>query len=212
MKKPNFELANGPIDAKWLKETLYPWDRGNFLRLGSVIPKGFKSYISIRHEKSGEDPVYYKHINYEKLNLILADYTEDSSKCFYGLWYGYGWDFVKEYKKIFKNETKSYDSYQEMYRYTKLLQLENRDYYLLFGDLFDSLKIGYWQWDKFWQYQPNLVWPESKEWFVASEIDFDVTLVGGSKKLINYIEASFPDMTERFTPETRTNEIYIADH
>ena len=79
MKKPNFELANGPIDAKWLKETLYPWDRGDFLRLGSVIPKGFKSYISIRHEKSGEDPVYYKHINYEKLNLILADYTEDSS-------------------------------------------------------------------------------------------------------------------------------------
>jgi hypothetical protein len=34
---------------------------------------------------------------------------------------------------------------------------------------------------------PNLIWPADDSWFVASEIDFDSTLVGGSSMLINAI-------------------------
>ena len=212
MKKPNFELASGPKDAQWLNETLYPWDKDDFLQLGSIIPEGFESYIAIRHVKKTENSDNFNCMNYEKLNLILADYTTDPSKCFYGVWVGFGWDFEGEYRRIFRKKPKEFDSLNNRFVYADLLRLENREYYLLFGDLFDSLKIGHYVGGVFFEEKPNLVWPESKEWFVASEIDFDVTLVGGSKKLINYIELSFPDMTERFTPETRTNEIYIADH
>ena len=31
---------------------------------------------------------------------------------------------------------------------------------------------------------PNIFWPADRAWCVASEIDFDSTLVGGSEKLI----------------------------
>ena len=41
--------------------------------------------------------------------------------------------------------------------------------------------------DGFDPQSPNLMWPPSKEWFVASEIDFDSTLVGGSTELIRAI-------------------------
>ena len=34
---------------------------------------------------------------------------------------------------------------------------------------------------------PNLIWPANHTWLVASEIDFDSTLVGGSAKLIEAI-------------------------
>ena len=34
---------------------------------------------------------------------------------------------------------------------------------------------------------PNLVWPADRAWFLASEIDFDSTLVGGSSELIETI-------------------------
>jgi hypothetical protein len=34
---------------------------------------------------------------------------------------------------------------------------------------------------------PNLIWPADRSWFVASEVDFDSTLVGGSAKLIEAI-------------------------
>jgi hypothetical protein len=34
---------------------------------------------------------------------------------------------------------------------------------------------------------PNLIWPADQSWFVASEVDFDSTLVGGSTELIHAI-------------------------
>lgn len=34
---------------------------------------------------------------------------------------------------------------------------------------------------------PNLIWPEDSSWFVAREVDFDSTLVGGNAALIDGI-------------------------
>ncbi len=36
---------------------------------------------------------------------------------------------------------------------------------------------------------PNLMWPEDSAWFLASEIDFDSTLIGGSRGLIDAVVA-----------------------
>lgn len=44
-----------------------------------------------------------------------------------------------------------------------------------------------------WGMAPNLIWPESRDWFVATEYDFDSTLVGGSRELIDAILGS-PDL------------------
>lgn len=72
------------------------------------------------------------------------------------------------------------------------LSLPGRDYVLLqarleeFGDpsWVDGAGIG-------WLYgygpTPNLLWPEDHAWLVATEIDFDSTIVGGSRALINAI-------------------------
>ncbi len=40
---------------------------------------------------------------------------------------------------------------------------------------------------------PNLIWPEDRAWFVQSEYDFDSTVIGGSRDLIDAILAS-PDL------------------
>lgn len=34
---------------------------------------------------------------------------------------------------------------------------------------------------------PNLIWPSDHSWFVASEVDFDSTLIGGSATLIDAV-------------------------
>jgi hypothetical protein len=44
-----------------------------------------------------------------------------------------------------------------------------------------------------WGMAPNLIWPENRAWFVATEYDFDSTLVGGNRELIDAILAS-PDL------------------
>jgi len=59
--------------------------------------------------------------------------------------------------------------------------------------------------------RPNLMWPKDKSWFISNEIDYDVTLVGGSEEMIREIE-NFPYfITERFDPAVPNYGIYRAD-
>jgi hypothetical protein len=41
-----------------------------------------------------------------------------------------------------------------------------------------------------WYETPNLIWPEDRAWFVQNEYDFDSTVIGGSRALIDALLAS----------------------
>jgi hypothetical protein len=49
---------------------------------------------------------------------------------------------------------------------------------------------GYEPPERFRREVPNLIWPEDRAWFVASEYDLDSTLVGGTRALIDAILAA----------------------
>jgi hypothetical protein len=62
----------------------------------------------------------------------------------------------------------------------------DRGYYLFTGHIDDTLRIGSWPTaDWFQPRSPNLFWPDDRSWCVASEIDFDSTLLGGAPDLID---------------------------
>lgn len=66
--------------------------------------------------------------------------------------------------------------------------LPGRQYYLFNGMLDDALRVGHWPTrDWFLPRSSNLFWPDDRRWCVASEIDFDSTLVAGSPQLIDDI-------------------------
>jgi hypothetical protein len=44
--------------------------------------------------------------------------------------------------------------------------------------------------DSFWRDSPSLIWPADRSWFVATEVDFDSTLVGGNRELIDALIAA----------------------
>ncbi len=46
---------------------------------------------------------------------------------------------------------------------------------------------------RLWYETPNLIWPEDRAWFVQSEYDFDSTVLGGSRALIDALLAA-PDL------------------
>ena len=61
-----------------------------------------------------------------------------------------------------------------------------RAYYLFTGPIDDALRIGSWATaDWFLPRSPNLFWPDDRRWCIATEIDFDSTLLGGPTDLIN---------------------------
>jgi hypothetical protein len=54
-----------------------------------------------------------------------------------------------------------------------------------------------------WHQTPNLWWPHDRAWFVATEIDFDSTLVGGSHALIDALLANDALEALEITLDTR---------
>jgi hypothetical protein len=66
-----------------------------------------------------------------------------------------------------------------------------RDYFLFTGPLADATRFGSWHTAEWYSPRsPNLFWPDDRSWCVASEIDFDSTLVGGSSELIADLAAN----------------------
>ena len=73
------------------------------------------------------------------------------------------------------------------------LGLPGREYGLFRGRL-TTLRDPVWPkasgWAWRWSETLNLAWPDDHSWFVASEIDFDSTIVGGSRELVDRVLAS----------------------
>jgi len=125
---------------------------------------------------------------------VLTRHTADAERCFFGLWFGWAWvhgDGERGRMTLVRDGSVSAPveeappAFSADERSRPLLLLPGREYLLLAGPLSAAGKIG----DPggvcgFEPHSPNLIWPADCAWFVASEIDFDSTLVGGSTDLI----------------------------
>jgi hypothetical protein len=124
---------------------------------------------------------------------LLAEQTARSDRCFFALWDGYGgletygWrsDAATGSDAADTNPSRHVFSTQELSR--PRLRLPHRDYLVLAGALHDAGRICSWVGDHPFAQSPNLFWQADQAWFVASEIDFDSTLVGGPTSLIEAI-------------------------
>jgi hypothetical protein len=67
-----------------------------------------------------------------------------------------------------------------------LLRTEGREYVVFAGSFDAAATMAQWP----WRQSPNLWWPADRAWYVATEIDFDSTVVGGSRDLVGRIIAS----------------------
>jgi hypothetical protein len=101
---------------------------------------------------------------------VLSAHTADPACCFAGIWAGWGW-----------TGSNWSDAGQ--------LCLPDREYLLLEGPLSATDEVGHDEGLVPGSQSPNLLWPADRAWFVASEIDFDSTLVGGTEDLIGAILA-----------------------
>jgi hypothetical protein len=78
----------------------------------------------------------------------------------------------------------------------QLLRLPGREYVLLAGDLRELTTNSWTATERVgWRSgiagpTPNLIWPGDLAWALATEIDFDSTLVGGSRALVDAMLSS----------------------
>jgi hypothetical protein len=104
----------------------------------------------------------------------LSNHTAVACRCFLGVWEG--WHWLNDLAAPAESRSR--------------LTLPGRDYLLLAGSLQMATQVGYTKPGGFEPRSPNLLWPEDHSWFVASEVDFDSTLVGGTADLIDALVLS----------------------
>jgi hypothetical protein len=186
--------------AAWIGPRLHPFAQD----IGSVIPQGFAAYTRLFHPVDvdgrrrerwsdvaarngrivhsemqfhmiavprGETPSLRQQRGHRprtgtllaEQRQILIDHlrpaTTTPDRCWFGMWEGFG----------------GLDDGGIRER----LKLPKRNYLLYSGAVDRALESPY-----AFDQSPNLWWPEDRAWFVATEIDFDSTFVGGDDRLI----------------------------
>lgn len=91
-------------------------------------------------------------------------------------------------------------------------KLPNREYLLMRGPLSEARKIGWIFSESFQPQSPNLLWPRDRGWILAAEIDFNVTLIGGSESLVATILNNASFNAERFKVTDTIEQLPVADY
>jgi hypothetical protein len=130
---------------------------------------------------------------------VLERHTSPDQPCYFAVWEGWGWGghqhpgAVGQFSPVGEDVRPveyAPDDWQLDLR-GPTVELPGRTYHLFAGPLRDALRIGRWvsaEW--FLAQSPNIFWPADHSWCVATEVDFDSTLVGGTHRLIADLIAS----------------------
>ena len=212
------ELLKDVAPAGWIAERLWRGTRQTGTLVGCVIPEGFEAYARIFHpaeqynasERSWSkvrwatvaswngkvvhsqmefspianlDPLRYDSPSWGTrpgdgalpedecghLLGVLKEFTATPERCYSGIWHGYA-----KLNNPFHLKWPTLE-----------IPGADRKYFILRGPL-DGV-MSFYEW--IWYQSPNLWWPEDRAWFVATEIDFNNTFVGGSAACIERVLA-----------------------
>jgi hypothetical protein len=125
----------------------------------------------------------------------LQAHTPDTARCWFAVWEG--WGELGDVRRMVASASTDAGpgpvpqgapaAWQLDLRAPRFM-LPGRAYYLFTGPLQDVLRIGWWVTaDWFVPRSPNLFWPDDRRWCVATEVDFDSTLVAGPTGLIDEV-------------------------
>jgi hypothetical protein len=127
---------------------------------------------------------------------VLGRFTDADYDCFHALWEGWGWLHPGGWAFLtFTSDASGpAEARPDPPRRAGLpadvlagprLELPGRRYLLFRGPLHAALRMGYQiTADWFAPQSPSLLWPADRSWCLATEVDFDSTLIGGSPDLI----------------------------
>lgn len=203
----HFIESTRPIDTDWWTRRLHPFAQD----VGSLVPDVMPSYARILHPVVEADGVRTRwsevarrsgkaiHPEVQFHALLGTDAGERDSRLSWG---SFPSAELAALTETLQRHTRTPDAIwagvwigfaqlrqlvPDAMRYGQRTHAEHREY-LLFGGRLDEIPIFAGDLDigPFDQ-SPNVLWPDDRSWFVATEIDLAWTYVGGSASLIDAI-------------------------
>ncbi len=244
--KAHLDIALDVSVGDWVRESLDPWVAFSEIpvTIGIVIPKGFESYVLVRHTGPGDHIGGLGNETLGTLLEILSNFTIAHEECFFAVWEGYGWmhpgsiatlkplrypklhRFFRpialriSFRRIRRRMRTQVHSLDHLESHTlpkgimnsERFSLPNREYLLMRGPLSEARKIGWVFSESFQSQSPNLLWPRDRGWILATEIDFDVTLIGGSESLVAAVLNTGSLTAERFKVTDTIEQLPVVEY
>jgi hypothetical protein len=191
-------LDDGPDAPRWADvaelrgRTMHPSADWNQINIGPE---------ELRHGRSFPGVPRIGNLLVEALSdlcAILTDHTSTPERCWFAVWDGWGWQHPGAFAVL--RSTSSDEPLPPLEMAPPDWQLDltgptfelpGRKYHLYTGPVQVATRIGHWVTkDWFAAQSPSIFWPEDHAWCVATEVDADTTLVGGSRGLIAQVTNS----------------------
>jgi len=125
---------------------------------------------------------------------LLEGHTDLALGCFFALWEGWGWipggKSVAVLRTLWTQSPAAAvpPAFPEEMMTSRRLSHPGRNYLLFTGPLEAALDLGHWPSQEWFVPQsPSLIWPADNSWCLATEIDFDSTLIAGDQHLIDAV-------------------------
>lgn len=134
-----------------------------------------------------------------ELCRLIVGHSNPVLECFFALWEGWGWIPGGESMSVLRASqwepgttrppaAAVPPAFGEEVMSGRRLHHPGRDYLLFSGPLEAAMDLGHWlHQDWFVPQPPSIIWPTDNSWCVATEVDFDSTLIAGDNDLIDAV-------------------------
>ena len=174
--------------------------------VGGLVPNHYDSYLRI--EAAGPDVDDWWTAQQEIISAlagVLSGFTGTPERAWFAIWEGHGYDngggllVARDADPAWvaaavADEHAKAASIRGRLAAIPRFDLPHRRYYLVTGHTLDVAAIrwpsvpperGHW-------FRPDLWWPDDRSWFVATDVDFWSTYLGGTSAMTDAVAAQIP--------------------
>lgn len=177
--------------------------------MGGLVPEGFDRCVVVQPlppDGPGDDAFI------AQLAGVLEPHTATPDRAWCAVWEGYGWaststmyavarggplarlQAARMRRRLRAADDDRNDAVRRGLTDLPTFELPHRRYHLLRCPLAAAGRLE--SPDGFGHHAPDLLWPDDRSWFVASDTDLDWFYVAGTDELTRDVAAAFPDGTE----------------
>lgn len=198
-----------PADASaaaWIRDAR----RGRWGTVGGIVPNDFDVFVRVAAPDPDVDDWWDAYRSLYELVASIGAAHSATSAAWFGVWEGYGWEtsttmyatsgrvgwfgrrrLNAQRKRLRDEDRRRHETVRCGLAGVPRFELPGRTYYLVGGPI--AAATGLWEPGSPGRWQrPDLMWPDDRAWFVASDVDFWSLYVGGSVPFIDDLVASLP--------------------
>ena len=198
------------------------WCRGRAGTVGAIVPNQFAATIRVYapHPSPGAWWSEYRDL-FSLVASIGARNTETPTRAWFAVWEGHGFENAtshiawsepalddatrrareQDQAQLCEEDRRRNAAIREALNAVPRFDLPHRAYYLMEGPLtaVDGLRypgVDGWR-------NPDLIWPDDRRWFVATDVDFWSLYIGGDDDFITELRSNVPTRSEIVTLDSR---------